>query len=72
MQRSVKTKLLVEEGQNTVKEFQDALSAELENQPDTTSLGEQMSSNTSIITFLMEFLAVEKLSDLVPGERSVI
>ena len=47
-------------------------------QPDDSNAEEQMllnlplgPSNASIITFLMESLAVEKLPDLVPGERSV-
>ena len=57
--RKSKTNQLVEEGQNIVREFQDALSAELDNQPDTSNVGEQMLSNARIITFLMELLAVK-------------
>ena len=54
--KNSETNQLIEEVQNTVSEFQDALSAELDNQPDTSNVGEQMSSNASIITFLMDFV----------------
>ena len=43
---------------------------ELDSQSKTGDKGEQVSLNASIIWFLMEFLAAEKLPELVTGDRS--
>ena len=56
---------LVEEVQDTVKEFTEALSMELNSQLKE----EQASSKANIIRFLMDFLTVEKLPDLKTGDR---
>ena len=61
-----------------MKEFCDALSTELNTQPDDSNTEEQMllnlplgPSNASLMNFLMESLAVNKLPELVTGQRSV-
>ena len=53
-----------------MSEFTEELMTELESQPEAGEEVEQVSSNASIIRFLMEFQAVEKLPQLVTGDRS--
>ena len=65
------TNNLIEEAQKTVREFHNALGAELATQPEPRNVIGQMSSNADIITFLMDFLTkVKKLPEVVAGERT--
>ena len=60
---------IVDEVNIARKDFTQALQAELDSQLEGSNEAEQGSTNMNIARFLMEFLAAEKLPELVTGYR---